>query len=125
MFSTLEKYLAESIKVKYTHILRYSNSITKDLMSRKPHIPSKDIYKLLIANNQKTGTTQIPINKSMNKVVFPNENTYTAMKMSKIQLVKEQNGSQNNALSIAKVHKLTLMVIIQLCFMTNPMSNTF
>lgn len=41
MFSTLEKYLAESIKVKYTHILRYSNSITKDLMSRKPHIPSK------------------------------------------------------------------------------------
>ena len=61
----------------------------------------------------------------MNKVVFPNENTYTAMKMSKIQLVKEQNGSQNNALSIAKVHKLTLMVIIQLCFMTNPMSNTF
>ena len=32
----------------------------------------------------------MPINKSMNKVVFPNENTYTAMKMSKIQLVKEQ-----------------------------------
>lgn len=60
-------------------------------MSRKPHIPTKrHLQAVNSITTKKLRTTQMPIDKSMNKVVFPNENAYTAMKMNKIQLVKEQ-----------------------------------
>ena len=54
-------------------------------MSRKPHIPTKrHLQAVNSITTKKLRTTQMPIDKSMNKVVFPNENAYTAMKMNKI-----------------------------------------
>lgn len=106
MFFTLEKYLAESIKVKHTHILWYTNSTPKDILSRKSHMPTK---RYLQEVNSSITTKKQKQPKCPQTKVWINKLWYFQMKIptqqwkwAKYTQWKNRDRSHSNALSIAQ-----------------------